>query len=159
MEDKTIKKKFSLEDLKRLKSLEGKKLSEVIYFVWINLTNENNPFVFIDKIKLEFENHQSIILSAGDESDALIFESNFNPDEENKRLKNEFEGKIILKAHHANNDKFWNEVIGKNIDSVQLSKEEDYYLADAIILDFGKEKRLIAVSPEEGILIDFHEEI
>lgn len=157
--ENSIKKFFSLDDLKRLKNIERKKITTVTYFVWINKIAENNPYVFIDKLKLEFNDGNEIILSAGEESDHLYFDDNFDFMSESENLKNEFEGKIILKEHSASNDKFWIDIIGKEIMNVQLSKDGDYYLADALIFDFGDEKRLIAISPEEGLIIDFHEEI
>jgi hypothetical protein len=41
---------------------------------------------------------------------------------------------------------------------VRLTKESEYYKADALILDFGEEKREIIINPEDGIIIDFYEE-
>ena len=159
MSETNTKKYFNLDDLKRFKALEGKTLLNVIYFVWINRVTENSPFVFIDKINIQFSDNTEIILWAGEESDALCFVDAFDFETENTMLKKEFEGKIVLKAHSANEDKFWKEVLNGEIKHIQLSKESEQYLSDAIILDFGQEKRLIAVSPEEGIIIDFFEDI
>ncbi|MFN5183460.1 MAG: hypothetical protein ACK5D5_10625 [Bacteroidota bacterium] len=159
MEKESIKKYFSLNELKRLNELEGKILKNIIYFVWINKTVENNPYVFIDKLKLQTQDDLELTLSASEESDRIFFDDQFDFELQSIKFKNEFEGKIILKEYNANNDKFWKDITGNEIRSVQLSKDGNEYLADALILDFGAEKRLIGVSPEEGLIIDYHEEI
>ena len=150
---------FSLNDLQQLQSMEGKILQEVIYFVWVNRINKNQPLVFIDKLQLKFSDQAIITLTAGEESDALHFLTDFDPVAEAVEMEERFNGEISLKAHHANNDKFWSTVIQHPIRSVRLSKRNDEYLSDAFILDFESESRLIGVSPEEGILIDFHEDV
>lgn len=157
-EENKNNKYFSFEHLQLLNALEGKILSDVIYFVWINRIQQQSPLIFIDKLQLKFEDKSFITLSAGEESDGLRIIENFDPAQEALRLDEQFSGKILLKPHNAKKDRFWEEVTGRPIWYVQLSKENDQYLSDAIVLDFGKEKRLIAVSPEEGIIIDFYEE-
>ncbi len=156
--EKQNTKYFSYDELKKLQSLEGKTLTDVIYFVWINRINQANPFVFVDKLQLKFSDGTFVTFSAGEESDALQFVEDFDPAAEALRLDKEFQGRIILKPHNSSKDKFWNDVVGQVIEAVQLSSEGDTYLADAIVLNFGTEKRLIGISPEEGILIDFFEE-
>jgi hypothetical protein len=152
------KKYFSFEELKKLKSLEGKILSDVIYFVWVNRIEAEKPFIFIDKIQLKFQSGETVTLTAGEESDALHFVENFDPLAEALKLDEDFNGKILLKPHNSSGDKFWKDVIHQKVEIVQLSKQNDQYLADAIVFDFGKEKRLVAISPEEGIIIDYHED-
>lgn len=153
-----VTKHFSFDDLKKLQSLEGKQLSDVIYFVWVNRIQQNAPLVFIDKLQLKFSDGSFVTLTAGEDSDALHFVEDFDPAAEALKLDQEFNGKIILKPHNSSKDRFWSGVVNHTIETVSLSKDGQHYLADAIVLNFGTEKRLIGVSPEEGILIDFFEE-
>ena len=51
------------------------------------------------------------------------------------------------------------DVIGETILSVDLSRDGDNYLNDALILNFGiKEKRTIGISPSDGLIIDYWED-
>ena len=44
------------------------------------------------------------------------------------------------------------------IESIDLSKEGDGFLDDALILNFGIEKRTIGISPSDGLIIDYWED-
>lgn len=158
MSEEIKKKYFGYHELARLNSLEGKKISEVNYYVWVNRINMNSPYVFIDKLELVTDENEKLVLTGGEESDGLYLLSEYDPAEEILRLEHQFAGQITVKKHKASQDRFWKDVMNLEIQSVQLSKEGDRYLADAIVLDFGQERRLIGLSPEEGIIIDFYEE-
>lgn len=150
---------FSLQELKQFSAMEGKVLKEVIYYVWINRIHKSSPMVFIDKLQFIFSDDSFTTLTAGEESDALHFLDDFDPNAESEKLEEEFNGGIILKAHRATEDRFWSGLSGKTISSIRLTKQNNEYLADAVVFDLEGEFRLVGVSPEEGILIDFHEEI
>ena len=150
---------FSLEDLKRFSAVEGKVLKDVVYYVWINRLTTSSPMVFIDKLQFIFDDDTLITLTAGEESDALYFLDDFDFNSEAEVLEQEFKGEIVLKAHHAINDRFWTGLSDKKITSVRLTKRNNEYLADAVVFDIEGELRLVAVSPEEGVLIDFYDDI
>ena len=150
---------FSINDLKRFSALEGKVLKDVIYYVWINRFPKSSPLVFIDKLQFIFADESVVTLTAGDQSDALYFLDDFDLKREAELLEQEFNGEITLKAHSAINDRFWAGLNDKKITSVRLSKQQNEYLADAVVFDLEGDLRLVGVSPEEGVLIDFYEDI
>jgi hypothetical protein len=159
MSDEYIQKKyFTFQELTRLNGLEGKHISEVNYYVWVNRIDQAAPYVFIDKLEIIFSDANKIILTAGEESNALYVLHDFDAAEEILMLEHRFSGQITLKKFGASKDKFWKDVLNLRIQTVQLSKDGDQYLSDAVVLDFGEEKRLIGLSPEEGIIIDYFEE-
>jgi hypothetical protein len=52
----------------------------------------------------------------------------------------------------------WEAVPGQKLQSIQITKEGDYYKADSIMLNFGEEKRTISIGPLDGLIIDYYEE-
>jgi hypothetical protein len=82
----------------------------------------------------------------------------FNYKETAKAIENEFEEKIKIFSLDASGTKMWKDVIGKKLVAVQITKENNYYLADSAMLNFGTEKRVVSVSPMDGLLIDYYEE-
>lgn len=152
------RKTFSVNELLKLNSMQGKILANVIYHNWVNTADGNSKYVFIDKLELNFLDGVKIVLNAGEDSDALRIIENYNLSQDILEIEKDFEGKITIVSELANKNEYFADIIGKEISSVQLSKDGGDYLADAIVLEFEKERRLIALSPEEGIIIDYFED-
>ena len=51
------------------------------------------------------------------------------------------------------------DVIGETIEAFELSREDEQFLNDALIINFGTEKRSIGISPNDGLIIDYWEDI
>jgi hypothetical protein len=148
---------FTNEALARFIAAQGRVVQKVICHLWQNNFNPNNVFEIIDNVEIYFEDGQKITFGCninGTGLDAFDFDAQLTA----KQLKEEFKGKIKLFRLDASATKMWEEVIGKTLHLVRLTKESEYYKADALILDFGEEKREIIINPEDGIIIDFYEE-
>ena len=149
---------YTNEALARFIAAQGRLVNKVICHLWQNNFNPNNVFEIIDNVEIHFEDQQKITIGCnanGTGLDALEYDAKTI----DKQLKEEFEGKIKLFQINASETKMWKDVIGKTLLQVRLTKDGEYYLADALILDFGEEKREIIINPEDGIIIDFYEEI
>jgi hypothetical protein len=149
---------FSDLQLKILTSIEGKTLKKIVCYFWVNRLNPNESIELIDNIELFFNDETSIVITCNEDGNGLEILNDFNYEEEKNQLKQEFGDKIKIIPIDASTTKMWSEVIGENLESIQLSREEDKYLNDAIILDFGIEKRTINLSPTDGLIIDYWEE-
>lgn len=148
---------FTNEALARFVSAQGKVVAKVICHLWQNINNPTEPVEIIDNVELQFQDGQKLTIScneAGDGLDAI----NFNYLEAKEELNAVFGGKIKLFAVDASQTKMWADVIGRQLIEVKLVKQDDYYKADALALNFGEEKREIAISPLDGLIIDFYEE-
>lgn len=144
--------------LKLLTSIEGKTLKKIVCYFWVNRLNPNESIELIDNIELFFNDDTSVVITCNEDGNGLEILNDFNYEEEKNQLKQEFGDKIKIIPIDASTTKMWSEVIGETLESVQLSREEDKYLNDAIILDFGIEKRTINLSPTDGLIIDYWEE-
>jgi hypothetical protein len=53
----------------------------------------------------------------------------------------------------------WEAVIGQKLLSVQITRQDEFYKADSLMLNFGEEKRLITINLLDGLIIDYYEEV
>ncbi|MCZ8286537.1 MAG: hypothetical protein O9353_13890 [Bacteroidia bacterium] len=149
---------FSDHQLKLLTTAEGKTLQKVMIYFWVNRLNPNAQIDLIDNVELVFSDDTAMVITCNDESTGINVLEDFNFEEEKATLKAEFGDKIKIIPIDASTTKMWTDVIGQTIESVELSKEDEQFLNDALILNFGTEKRSIGISPNDGLIIDYWED-
>lgn len=149
---------FTDTQLKLLTSIEGKTLKKIVCYFWVNRLNPNDSVELIDNVELYFNDASSLVITCNDESNGLEVLNDFNFEEEKAQLKEEFGDKIRIIPIDASTTKMWTDVIGQTIEELQLSRDGDNYLNDALILNFGSEKRTIGISPSDGLIIDYWED-
>jgi hypothetical protein len=148
---------FSNEALARFVSAQGKTVEKIICHLWQNTIDKSGTVEIIDNVELHFIDKQKLTISCnenGDGLDAIQFDYKKTAVE----LHKEFEGKIKLFAVDASDTKMWQEIIGLNLESVRIVKEGEYHKAGSALLVFGTEKRIISISPLDGLVIDYYEE-
>lgn len=148
---------FSNEALARFAAAQGKTVAKIVCHLWQNSTNKNDVIEIIDNVEIHFSDGQKLSIACNENGDGLDAVS-FDLKQISLELEEEFEGKIKVFALNASSTKMWEDVIGKQLETIQISKENDYYKADSVLLNFGKEKRIISISPLDGLIIDYYEE-
>jgi hypothetical protein len=149
---------FSDQQLKLLTSIEGKTLKKVLIYFWVNRLNPSAQVDLIDNVELVFSDDTSLVVTCNEDSTGISVLNEFNFNEEKAALKEEFGDKIKIIPIDASTTKMWTDVIGQTIESIELSKEDEQFLNDALILNFGTEKRSIGISPNDGLIIDYWED-
>ena len=149
---------FSSESLTRLAAVQGKTIEKIVCHLWQNNFNKNEVMELIDNVELIFTNQQKLTISSNSEGDALDV-IDFNYTETTAALEKEFEGKIKLFAVNASETKMWIDIKGKILQNIKITKQDEFYAADSILLDFGDEKRTISINPVDGLMIDYYEEV
>lgn len=144
--------------LKLLTSIEGKTLKKIVCYFWVNRLNPNESVELIDNVELVFNDETSVVITCNEDSNGIDVLDDFNFEDEKSQLKQEFGDKIRIIPIDASTTKMWTDVIGETIEAVQLSKDGEQYLNDALILSFGAEKRTIGISPTDGLIIDYWED-
>jgi hypothetical protein len=147
---------FSNEALARFLVAEGRKVDKVVCHLWQNNLG-SEPVEIIDNIELHFTDKEKITISCNEQGDGLDV-IDYNPQQVAKELREEFNGKIKLFAINASTTEMWKDVIGKTLEHVRVTKQNDYYLADSVMLNFGEEKRTVSIGPLDGLIIDYYEE-
>ena len=149
---------FTDPQLKLLTSIEGRTLKKIVCYFWVNRLNPNESVELIDNVELVFTDETSVVISCNEDSNGINIIDDFNFEEEKNDLKLEFGDKIKIIPIDASTTKMWTDVIGETIESIDLSRDGENYLNDALILNFGIEKRTIGISPSDGLIIDYWED-
>lgn len=148
---------FTTEALAKMVQVQGKTIDKIVIILWQNVVDANNSMEIIDALQLRFTDDVRITIGCNQNSDGLdIIEPNFK--ELREQLDSEFGGKIKLHALDASKTKMWESIPGKVLNAMRVTREEENYKADALVLDFGDEGRTVAISPSDGLIIDYFEE-
>lgn len=148
---------FTDEALAHFVSAQGKTVEKVICHLWQNSFNKDSAVELVDNVELHFTDKQKLTISCNDNGEGLDV-IQFDYKQTAQAIEKEFGGKIKLFAVDASATKMWEDVIGKTLESVRIIKEGDYHKAGSVLLLFGAEKRIIAVNPLDGLIIDYYEE-
>lgn len=148
---------FTNEALARFVSAQNREVEKIVCHLWQNTSNKNEVVEIIDNVELYFTGGQKLTISCnadGDGLDAIDYDYKAAC----KALEQEFEGKIKIYAINASSTTLWKDVIGKTLNVVALTRSGEHYKADSLVLDFGEEKREIAIAPLDGLIIDYYED-
>ncbi len=157
MENNEIKTYFSDEALAKFAMAQGKIVEKIVCHLWQNKSVPGETVEVIDNVELLFTDKQKLTIGCNTDGDGLdAIEYNYKAAA--VALEKEFEGKIRVYAIDASSTKMWKDVIGKTLNLVKIEKENGQYRANAVLLDFGTEKREIEVNPLDGIIIDYYDE-
>ena len=148
---------FSNEALARFVSAEGKTIEKIVCHLWQNNLNPNETVEIIDNVELHFTDQNKLTISCNENGDGLDV-IDFKPQQTARELREEFGGKIKLFAINASTTEMWKDVIGLPLVHVKVTKQNDFYLADSVMLNFGEEKRTVSIGPLDGLIIDYYEE-
>ena len=148
---------FSHEALARLVAAQGRTVEKVLCHLWQNTINKDATVEIIDNLELHFTDQQKLTVSCNEAGDALDV-IHFDYKKTAVDLEKEFAGKIRLYAVNASTTKMWEDVIGQQLESVKVVKEGEYHKAGSLLMVFEKEKRIVSISPLDGLVIDYYEE-
>jgi hypothetical protein len=147
---------FSNEALARFVAAQGRTIEKIVCHLWQNSFNKTESVEIIDNVELHFTDKQKLTIACnpeGDGLDAIEFDYKTTA----IALHKEYEGKIKLFTVDASSTTMWEDVIGKTLKKVRITKDGDYYKADSVVLDFDVEKREISIAPLDGLIIDYYE--
>ncbi len=115
---------FTDDELFRLNELEGKVLSRATYVIWKNLTQKGDDFQALDWVKLDFEDGDQVVFTAGEESDGLRVTA-LDLGLEQTRIQQQFGGQVALEETDVSTGSVWGSAIGKKLTSVGLLEGPD----------------------------------
>jgi hypothetical protein len=146
---------FSFQELKFLKSAEGKKLKQVIYNNWQNKTSADDSFEFLEKLELKFDDGYRIVLAASESDEpGIIVVEDFDFEKTRLMLLHEFNGKIDYRDEEMTTNILWSIAVGQTLQLVGLIKTgEETYSNEAVMFDFGDEKLEVRLGVE-GLIVE-----
>jgi len=148
---------FSDMALARFIAAQNRTIEKILCHLVLNLIDSNNPLQVIENVQLVFTDKSVLTIALNEEGnglDAVDFE--FDPN--NHPIPEEFRQKIKFVSVDASTTTLWKDVIGTNLKAVKLTKDQEYYRNDALVLDFDTEKREIMIGPDDGLIIDYFED-
>lgn len=155
-DDPTPPECFRMEELEMFQSFENQTLVDVNYYLWLNRgeSEEELPIRFLYALELLFESNESLMLSSGEDSEAIRIinaESLVNT----ARQLQELHEKVLIQRVSAVAQPLWEGVAWKVLEAIHLSRNEaGLYLNDAVLLDFGSKRILVRLSEREGLELE-----
>lgn len=127
-------------------------LETVTYYLWLSKTAP----AFLFTLELFFKNGESLLLSSGQDSEAISLVSEASLMETARNLQ-EIHGEPLLQRMKADAQAIWQGAVGNILEAIQLSRHENgLYRNDALLLDFGPKKILLRLSVKDGLeLMDY----
>lgn len=150
---------FSLQEIESFLSLEGMVITDVMYHIWRNKIDPENVIDSLDYIDFIFENKYRVTLYAGLESDGIkVVELDLA--KEQARIEEEFGDKIELLTFDVTNEEPWLDTQNLVLEKIQLEQlKNGLYHNQSLLLNFTSEAVEIRISPIEGLIVDYHEEV
>ena len=144
---------FSLEEIQILQSYEQQRLERITYYVWHNQAEPGAlPHRFLYAVDLVFDSGESLLLSSGEDSEAIRLLTAEQLVDMAQRLQR-LHGKAIIQRIPAQTQPLWRDVAGKTLQNVRLAKnDEGLYLNDAVLLDFEEYRVLVRLAEREGLV-------
>lgn len=144
---------FTLAELQMFQRAENTTLEGVDYYIWLDTEAEQPVWQFLLAIELRLGDAGSVIISAGEDNDAI------RVIEQEQLLKTasalyRVHGKPVIQRASRDSQTPWSGVMNRVLQAVRLSKsEEGHYLNDALMLDFGDTGLIVALNQEAGGLL------
>jgi hypothetical protein len=152
-DDPTSPDYFKLEEIQMLQTFEKQRLAAVNYYIWHNQPEAGAmPHRFLFALELAFDSGKTLLLSSGEDSEAIRIIKAENLLETAEKLRS-LHGKKIIQRIPAGIQPVWREAVGKNLENILLSRNEaGLYPNDSILFDFGEHRILVRLAEKEGLL-------
>lgn len=143
---------FRLEELEAFQSFENQLLSDVNYYLWLNRAEAGEaPFRFLYVLELVFEQPEALLLSSGEDSEAIRVISPETLIDTARGLQT-LHGRVSVQRVSAGAFPLWQPVLGRTLEGIRLSKKDDgLYLNDMLLLDFGSRRIMVQLGLKEGL--------
>lgn len=143
---------FRLEELETLQSFENQALRDVNYYLWLNRAEAGSaPLRFLYALELVFEQPEALLLSSGEDSEAIRLIAPETLIDTARRLQT-LHGRVSVQRVSAGAFSLWQPVVGRTLEGIRLSKTENgLYLNDMVMLDFGFRRVMVQISGKEGL--------
>lgn len=133
-------------------------IQTVNHYYWINTSNPDDKFAFIDTIELVFNNFQSLFFKVNDSDSGIEIIANYLYEDEKAILDQTFKGKISLKKVDASDFKFWKSVLKTSFVKIKTEIEKGNLVNTSLIIEFKTDKLEITCNEADGLVIDYYED-
>ncbi len=144
---------FQLEEIETFRQLEGDQLAEVNYYFWHHADKPEERFLLY--LELLFQSENALILTAGEESEEIAVRDAQALINHARSLMERAEGQPAVRQLSATASALWQPALTVPLEGIRLSKDDEssLYHNDALQLDFGAHKVVVALNSRGGLSV------
>lgn len=147
------------EEIQLLKEFNvNNKIVSVFYYYWINKSNPNEHYSFIDVIEFVFDDDSSLFLKLNDDDSGITITSKFEFEQYKTSVQTEFLQQIRLQKVNATILEIWKTALKNPFREITAASERGRFLSATFWIEFKNQKIEINFHPVEGLVVSEYEE-
>jgi hypothetical protein len=161
--NKTIMQKIAYlnpEEIQLLKQFNSKnKIVSVFYYYWINASNPDEHYSFIDVIEFGFDDNSSLVFKLNEDDSGIAITSKFEFEQYKTSLQTEFLRQIRLQKVEASTFEIWKSTLTDTFQEITVISEKGQLLSSTFWITFKNQKIELYFHPVEGLVVSEYDEI
>jgi hypothetical protein len=142
------------EEIQVLKHFNAKnKIVSVFYYYWINTSNPDEHYSFIDVIEFIFDDNKSLFFKLNEDDSGIGITSEFEFEKYKTSLQTEFLQQIRLQKVEATTLEIWKSTLTHPFQEITAIKEKGDFLSSPFWIDFKNQKIELHFHPVEGLVV------
>lgn len=142
------------EEIQLLKDFNIKeKIISVFYYYWINVSNPDEHYHFIDVIEFVFDDSSSLVFKLNDEDSGIAITQKFEFEQYKTSLQTEFLQQIRLQKMEATALEIWKSALMDAFKQITFIEEKGHFLNVTFWIEFKNQKIGVHFHPVEGLIV------
>jgi hypothetical protein len=148
------------EEIQVLEHFNAKnKIVSVFYYYWINVSNPDEHYSFIDVIEFVFDDNSALFFKLNDDDSGIGITTEFEFEKYKTSLQTEFLQQIRLQKVEATTLEIWKSTAKFPFKEITAIKERGRFLSSTFWIDFKNQKIELHFHSVEGLVVTEYEEI
>ena len=140
---------FRQAEVETFQTFEGQRLEIANYYLW----RASSKTSFLYAIELYFDNGETLLLSSGEDSEAIHIISAEALVKTAKNLQS-IHSEVVIQRIVANVQPLWRDVVGTSLQEIRLARHESgLYHNDSLLLGFETKQILLELAEKEGLVV------
>ncbi|WP_281638085.1 hypothetical protein [Flavobacterium marginilacus] len=151
---------LNAEEIQLLKQFNSKnKIVSVFYYYWINTSNPDEHYSFIDVIEFVFDDNSSLVFKLNEDDSGIAITSKFEFEKYKTSLQTEFLRQIRLQKVEASTFEIWKSILTDTFQEITAISEKGQLLSSTFWIAFKNQKIELHFHPVEGLVVSEYDEI
>lgn len=151
---------LSPEEIELLKQFNGKNnIVSVFYYYWINASNPDEHYSFIDVIEFGFDDNSSLYFKLNEDDSGITIASDFEFEQYKTSLQTEFLQQIRLRKVEASTIDIWKSPLKSSFQEITAITEKGQLLSATFRIAFQNHKIQLDFHPVEGLIVSEYEDV
>ncbi|CAD0000824.1 hypothetical protein [Flavobacterium salmonis] len=148
------------EEIQLVKLFNSKnKIVSIFYYYWINISNPDEHYSFIDVIEFVFDDNKSLFFKLNEDDSGIGITTEFEFEKYKKSLQTEFLQQIRLQKVEATTLEIWESALITAFQQITFIEEKGNYLNVMFCIEFKNQKIELHFHPVEGLVVSEYDEI